>query len=784
MKCDIIIPIWNGLDETRDCIDSIKKNTRYPYRLILVDNGSGKETKEYLDSLKDESGAIVSLLRNDTNFGFIKAVNQGLVVSSAPYICILNNDTLPAQGWLTELVSFIEDHEEVGLVNPLCNGHEARSTTINAYAGYLAASNRGKFMEMNQCQGFCMLVKGEVVEKIGYLDERFGIGGFDDTDYSMRAYLAGYRSVCVHSSYVYHREHKAFDRLGDRRSLQAAQEDEYFKKWPRHMRVAIIFSISSDTPDERISNMMRASLYLAREWCWLNILIAGDRSARDKVERVRTKMALPVHQNIKFTYFRSMLKIAEVAARILERSFGRKRRKRYDTVICDEEWLLGLIKVLCKSQGASVLSMDFSEYREDLLSKVRSSMGLDLAEAGSSKGGYGARRKSVPKCDIIIPVCDQSELTKQCIESIIKQTDTPYRLIIINNGNDKEAKEFLDGLSGSKGVQVTLIHNDQNIGWGRSINKGIELSTAPYLCLQNNDTIVTRGWLRKMIAILGSDKKFGMINPSWEGRRDGISVDEYNAGLEKSQDAWIETDWCRGFSVVVKRSVVDRIGNVDELFGLAYFDDVDYSVRAVEAGFIALKALNTYVYHIRNVTACEVLKGDEWNELHEKNKRLYYKKWGRPLKLAIILGRDSCKDAERLTPIKETAFYLARKQHHIDLFCPRKLRDKFRHTNVKLRSYPIALLQPAALVNLYMNTKKKREKRFKAVFFFGGPAGKAHYQDRFGKEFPVYSNANTEGFNSFIRDTVDRMKEETKGEIPESKNQKPKTKYQKHKLKI
>ena len=75
-------------------------------------------------------------------------------------------------------------------------------------------------MEMNQCQGFCMLIKREVIERIGYLDERFGIGGFDDTDYSMRAYRAGYKSVSVYSSYVYHKEHKSFDKIGKRKKIQ------------------------------------------------------------------------------------------------------------------------------------------------------------------------------------------------------------------------------------------------------------------------------------------------------------------------------------------------------------------------------------------------------------------------------------------------------------------------------------------------------------------------------------------------------------------------------------
>ena len=64
MKCDIIIPIWNQLDYTMDCILSIVKNTKYPYRLILVDNASDIETKNYLKSLVGPGGFLNPLRFN------------------------------------------------------------------------------------------------------------------------------------------------------------------------------------------------------------------------------------------------------------------------------------------------------------------------------------------------------------------------------------------------------------------------------------------------------------------------------------------------------------------------------------------------------------------------------------------------------------------------------------------------------------------------------------------------------------------------------------------------
>lgn len=709
MKCDIIIPIWDQLELTKTCIEYITRNTYFPYRLILVDNGSNQKMRDYLDNLRNKKTTEIDFIRNENNLGFIKAVNQGLKISKTPYVCIMNNDTMPGKNWLNELVDFAETHPDAGLLNPVCNGHSEKNLTVNGYSKELSAENKGRYMEMNQCQGFCMFIKRELIDKIGYLDEKFGIGGFDDTDYSMRAYLAGYKSVCVHSAYVYHREHKSFDRLGDRKNIQSTGEREYFKKWPRHLRIALVFSVTKDTPGEEIRNFLDSALYLARKWCWVNLLISGGKNARNKINTVSSQSSFPVHQNIKFNYLNKGPKIFEIAVRILERSFGRKRRKKYDAVISDGKKLLPFLKVLCDFQKCDVLSIDFKT-KEDIMTLEK----------------YLARKQRSmqpedTKCDIILPVCDQYEFTKKCIESIIKKTDTPYRLIVINNGKNPDTKSFLDRLERKEGVETTIVHNNHNIGWVKALNKGMEISRAPYVCFQNDDTIVTDGWLRKMINILKSNENFGMINPTWEGRPPNASIDRYNSMLEGNNEKFVETDWCRGFSVVIKRRVIEKIGKVDEVYGLAYFDDVDYSVTAIEAGFLCLRALDTYVYHYRNVTFFEVLKGKKWNELHEKNKLIYYKKWGRPLKIVVILNMDVCRSRRALSEIEEAVFYLARKQHHVNIWSPLRMKDRFKHTNVKMKFYHPLLLNFLTRLDLNMNKKKKPGKQYNAVFKCSSP---------------------------------------------------------------
>jgi len=355
MKCDIIIPIWNQLEFTKDCIGHIIKNTLYPYRLILIDNASDAPTKQYLEGLKRDSAQEVTLIRNESNLGFVKAVNQGLKISSSPYVCIMNNDTVPAPGWLERMVEFAESHADVGLINPQCSGHG--NMPIDFYARSLARY-KDKYMEMNQCQGWCMVVKREVVDRIGYLDESFGIGGFDDTDYSMRAGLSGYRCVNLHSAYVYHREHATFNAMGDRKTLVSKGEEEYFKKWPRHLRMGLIFSLDGRKDDAEIKNLLDTVLFLARDWCWINLWIFGDaESNRKKISMVSERIGMPLHQNVKMNFFSSRFKDIHILTKVIERSFGTKKRKRYDLVLSDDEntaRLLNLFSPLCRTSAHAV----------------------------------------------------------------------------------------------------------------------------------------------------------------------------------------------------------------------------------------------------------------------------------------------------------------------------------------------------------------------------------------------------------------------------------------------
>jgi len=241
-RCDIIIPVWNQLEVTMECVDSIVAHTKNPFRLIVIDNASDPETADYLYGLKNEKWLDLLLIRNGKNLGFVKAVNQGIAASESPYLCIMNNDTIATAGWLEEMISVMNARPELGLLNPSSNTSgefPAPGQSIDEYAASLKPL-KGHIQELYTCRGFCMLAKKTTIDRIGLLDEVYHIGYYDDTDYCKRAQKLGYRTARAKAAYVYHKENVSFKTLDNNNELFKSNERIFFERWGRHVRIGYI----------------------------------------------------------------------------------------------------------------------------------------------------------------------------------------------------------------------------------------------------------------------------------------------------------------------------------------------------------------------------------------------------------------------------------------------------------------------------------------------------------------------------------------------------------------
>lgn len=230
----IIIPVCNQLPYTRQCLQSLAETTDLSQvEVIIVDNGSADGTKEWLEGWAVE-GRQRAVISNETNLGFAKACNQGLAAAGGANLVLLNNDVLLCTGWLERLLACLHSGPEVGLAGPVSNNVSGEQkvavtyTTLGEAEGFgwdWAMAHKGERARLDRLVGFCLAIKREVVEKVGVLDEQFGLGTFEDDDYCLRARQAGYVNLVARDCFIHHFAGRTFAGEGlDMAAMQAANQ--------------------------------------------------------------------------------------------------------------------------------------------------------------------------------------------------------------------------------------------------------------------------------------------------------------------------------------------------------------------------------------------------------------------------------------------------------------------------------------------------------------------------------------------------------------------------------
>ncbi|MDB5388449.1 MAG: wbbL 5 [Planctomycetaceae bacterium] len=232
----IVLVTFNQIKFTLECIDSIRLRTDEPYELICVDNGSTDGTAPYLQSLEN-----VEVIVNPVNQGFPRAANQGIQSARGEQILLLNNDTLVTTGWLRRMLNALHSSSRIGIVGPCSNnvsGPQQVVTTyqdINSLDGFAwdwGQRNSGQITELDRLVGFCLLFKREVLERIGLLDERFGMGCYEDDDFCRRALDAGFQCVVAVDAFVHHYGSRTFAGSGmDLGQILRENRRKFEEKW-------------------------------------------------------------------------------------------------------------------------------------------------------------------------------------------------------------------------------------------------------------------------------------------------------------------------------------------------------------------------------------------------------------------------------------------------------------------------------------------------------------------------------------------------------------------------
>ena len=210
MKVCLITLTWNKYeDATKSFIETLYKYTdSEKFDLIVVDNGSEDGTAEKLKEFAKDKNNF-TLICNPKNVGYSKGNNIGLRSVSGKnydYIGLLNNDILFTPNWLEDTLSIFEEDKQLGMVSPRIqkNGKMTEKNYLDKYKSYLKKykKNFEYSIEPFFC---CVLIKKEVIDKIGLMDENFTPAFWEDNDYCFRAMYAGYSLARSNISFVFHK---------------------------------------------------------------------------------------------------------------------------------------------------------------------------------------------------------------------------------------------------------------------------------------------------------------------------------------------------------------------------------------------------------------------------------------------------------------------------------------------------------------------------------------------------------------------------------------------------
>lgn len=207
----IVICSYDALDKTRACIDALRRahDPRHPTEILVVDNGSKDGSAEWLAAQPD-----ITLIENAENLGAPLARNQALAKARGAYVAFLDNDIVVTPGWLERMLYHVQVDALCACVGA-CADRASHGQQIDysgptdpaslaAFADQVAARARRKGQPTVLLASFCLLVRRSALDAIGGFDPAFSPWGFEDDDYTLRAWLAGWHNRIALDVFVRH----------------------------------------------------------------------------------------------------------------------------------------------------------------------------------------------------------------------------------------------------------------------------------------------------------------------------------------------------------------------------------------------------------------------------------------------------------------------------------------------------------------------------------------------------------------------------------------------------
>ncbi len=291
---DVVVCVHDALEDLRRCLWSLMSATGRRFRLIVVNDGSAAPTTAFLARFAAEHPAVTLLHRSEPPHGYTLAANAGLHASSGDYVVLLNSDTIAGQGWLESIVAHGESNPQVGILGPLSNAASHQSVPVTRQGGAWAVNELPDWLTVDGMalilaraaprvearlpfiNGFCYAIKREVIDAVGYFDEkRFPDGYCEENDFSHRALEHGFALAVVDDAYVYHAKSRSFG-AQSRNDLAKRNYQLFLDKHGREEIDELVAAMEADTTLEPVR---RAVLECSSSPAALTSIVSGEQGA-------------------------------------------------------------------------------------------------------------------------------------------------------------------------------------------------------------------------------------------------------------------------------------------------------------------------------------------------------------------------------------------------------------------------------------------------------------------------------------------------------------------------
>ncbi len=244
---------------------------------------------------------------------------------------------------------------------------------------------------------------------------------------------------------------------------------------------------------------------------------------------------------------------------------------------------------------------------------------------------------SFPLVSVVVLTYNNWAFTKACLFSVRNWSDYPnLEIIVVDNASTDETPERLRELE-PEDERVQIILNDTNLGVAGGYNVGLRAARGDYVILLNNDTYVTRGWVRDLIRPMQLDRQIGLTGPVTNDIGNEQRVKIAYGTMEEMQlvarrfvrarlRRTLEVGNLAFFCVAIRREVLEEVGLIDEVYGLGYYEDDDYCRRAAKANYKLVIVDDVFVHHDHSVSFDTL--GAKAAEQMTRNRVIFEERWG------------------------------------------------------------------------------------------------------------------------------------------------------------